>query len=100
MSAVLAVSGLLCIVMACVHGYLGETRLIAPTTFADPQAKAFISAIWQFSTVIWIAAGVVIAAAPWLFADRQRALGIGLACLPLIYGIVANAWITNGQHLG
>ena len=96
MSAVLMGSGLLCIVVACLHRYLGEARLIAPATFANRQARTLVSAIWQFSTASWIAAGGVIAAAPWLFTDRHRLLGVALACLPLTYGVVVNAWITNG----
>ena len=100
MNAVLVASGLLGIVVACLHGYLGEARLIAPATFANAQARALVSAIWQFSTVTWIAAGGVIAVAPWLFTDHQRMIGVALACLPLTYGMIANAWITNGRHFG
>jgi hypothetical protein len=93
-------AGVLCVAAACVHGYLGETRLIAPARFPNRQAKALVSAAFQLSTALWIASGAVIAAAPWLFDDRGRPWAVAAACLPLLWVIVANAWITRGRHFG
>lgn len=100
MTALLCTAGVLCAAIACIHGYLGETRLIAPATFPSRQAKALIRAIWQFSTAAWVASGAVLAAAPWAFDDRSRPWAVAAACLPLVWGIVANAWITRGRHFG
>ena len=100
MTVLLGIAGVLCAAAACVHGYLGETRLIAPATFPNRQAKLLVSAIFQWSTVTWFASGVVIAAAPWLFDDRSRPWAVAAACLPLVWGIVFNAWITRGRHFG
>ncbi len=100
MTVLLCIAGVLCAAAACVHGYLGETRLIAPATFPNRQAKLLVSAIFQWSTVTWFASGVVIAAAPWLFDDRSRPWAVAAACLPLVWGIVFNAWITRGRHFG
>ena len=100
MAPLLVSAGLLCIAVAFYHGYLGETRLIAPATFPNRQARLLVSAVWQLSTATWIASGIVIASSPWLFRDESRTWGVAAACLPLLYGAVANAWITRGRHFG
>ncbi len=92
--------GVLCVAAACVHGYLGETRLIAPSNFPNRQAKQLVSAIWQFSTLAWARCGVLIAVLPWLYVPEHRALGVLLSCIPLVYGIAINAAITRGRHFG
>ena len=96
----LCTAGVLCAAAACLHGYLGETRLIAPARFPSRQARLLVSAIFQWSTATWLASGVVIAAAPWWFDDRSRPWAVAAACLPLAWGIVFNAWITRGRHFG
>lgn len=100
MALLLVPVGLLCIAAACYHGYLGETKLIGPSTFPNRQAKLLVSAVWQLSTATWIVSGIVIAASPWLFQDRDRPWGVAAACLPILYGVIANAWITRGRHFG
>jgi hypothetical protein len=100
MSVLLCIAGVLCVAAACLHGYLGETRLIAPARFPNRQARLLVSAVFQLSTATWIASGAVIAAAPWLFDGRTRPWAVAAACLPLVWGIVANAWITHGRHFG
>lgn len=100
MIPLLLAAGTLCVGVAVVHGWLGETRLIGPASFPNREARQLVSAIWQLSTAIWIACGLVIAASPWLFEARTRSLGIFIACLPLLWGVVANAWITRGRHPG
>jgi hypothetical protein len=99
-SIVLITTGLVCVVAALYHGYLGQTRLIAPAIFPNSQAQALVGVIWQFSTAMWASCGAVIALSPWLFDDKDRQLAVMLACLPLVWGIVGNAWITRGRHFG
>lgn len=99
MTALLLASGLLAIAVAILHGYLGETRLIAPATFPDRQARRFVSAIWQMSTALWIACGAIIAGSPWLEPGPRRWTVLA-ACLPLLWGTLANVWITRGRHIG
>ena len=57
MTALLVASGLLAIVVAGLHGYLGETRLIAPATFPSRQARSLLRAMWQFTAALWAACG-------------------------------------------
>ncbi|MEG3176836.1 hypothetical protein U1872_11400 [Sphingomonas sp. RB3P16] len=100
MPIILVPAGVACIVAALIHGYLGQTRLIAPAKFPGGQAKALVNVIWQFSTAIWAVCGAIIAASPWLFDDHARPVAVLCACLPLAWGIVGNAWITRGRHFG
>lgn len=94
-------AGALGVATALAHGYLGETRVIAPATFPNAQARDFVRAMWQLSTATWVAGSLIIAAAPFVFADpAQRRLALLLACLPMIWGIVCNAWISKGRHFG
>jgi len=92
--------GLTCVAVAILHGYLGHAKLIGPTSFATPEAKGLVEAIWQFSTVAWVVSGVIIAASPWIFTAEQRMEYVAMACLPLAYGACANAVITRGRHFG
>ncbi|WP_183612361.1 hypothetical protein [Novosphingobium hassiacum] len=92
--------GISCVAAACLHGYLGEVKLIGPATFPTRQSRLLVSAMWQFSTMIWIGCGVLIAASPWLFSDSDRPLAIPLICSPILFGVVANGLITRGRHFG
>lgn len=96
----LILAGVLGVAAGVGHGYLGQTRVIAITTFPSQQAKSLVSAIWQFSATSWALCGVVIGASPWLFSDDTRPIAVTLACLPLCYGLIGNAWITRGRHFG
>ena len=100
MPILLVSAGLLCVAVALLHGYLGETKLIAPANFPNRQARLLVGAVWQLSTATWVVSGIVIAASPWLFREENRPWGVAAACLPLVYGAVANAWITRGRHFG
>lgn len=100
MTSLLVFAGVACMLTAVVHGYLGQTRLIGPATFKGRQAKALVIMIWQFSAAAWAACGGVIAASPWLFSKESRPLAVGLACLPVLWGVVGNAWVTGGRHFG
>lgn len=100
MTPILVAAGLACMSAAVAHGYRGQTRLITPATFADRQAKALVLMIWHFSAAAWAMCGAVIAVSPWLFPNQTRPIAVALACLPLLWGIVGNAWITRGRHFG
>ena len=95
----LCIAGVLCIGAAGLHGYLGETRLIAPATFPNRQAKSLVRRS-SAQHGQWMASGAVMVAAPWVFDDRTRPWAVAAACLPLVWGIAANAWITHGRHFG
>jgi len=92
--------GLICVVASIAHGYLGQTRLIAPAEFPRGWARGFVTMIWQYSTVTWAMIGIFIALSPWLLTDAERRWAIPAACLPILYGVVGNAAISKGRHFG
>lgn len=100
MALLMVATGVICVLLSCVHGYLGEARLIGPASFPSRQAKLLVSAIWQFSTAMWIISGVLIAASPWLFPAAWLTPAIALICTPLLFGVIANCAITRGRHFG
>ena len=95
----LPLAGSLGVFVDALHGVLGEVRIIAPLE-ADRQAKAFLSAIWWFSAIAWMISSAIVGLSPWLIDDRRRLPFIALAILPLVYGLIVNAWISRGRHFG
>lgn len=100
MALLMVATGIVCVLLSCLHGYLGEAKLIGPAQFPSRQAKRLVSAIWQFSTAMWIVSGLLIAASPWLFPAAWLTLAIALICAPLLFGVIANCIITRGRHFG
>lgn len=96
----LSAAGLIGAIAACVHGYLGERYILARSSFPNRQAASLVRAIWHLSTATWLAGALLFAAAPWLFNDTVRPWAVGVASLPILWGVVANAWITRGRHVG
>lgn len=100
MALLMVATGIICVLLSCLHGYLGETKLIGPAQFPSRQARLLVSAIWQFSTAMWIVSGVLIAMSPWLFPAAWLTTAIALICAPLLFGVIANCVITRGRHFG
>ncbi len=100
MNLLLVVIGLACVVASIAHGYLGQTRLIAPADFPRGWARGFVSMIWQYSTVTWAMIGIFIALSPWLLTAPDRRWAIPAACVPILYGVVGNAIVSKGRHFG
>jgi hypothetical protein len=98
--ALLPLAGCLGVGVAVAHGYLGEKRLIAPLEIPGRQAKGFIRAIWQLSAATWILCSLIIALSPWFVPDNQRMVVVVIVSLPMLYGLVVNAWISRGRHFG
>jgi hypothetical protein len=45
--------------------------------------------VWHYSTLTWVLIGLFIAMSPWSLTPLQRAMLVPLACLPILYGVVA-----------
>lgn len=95
----LSAAGLIGAVAACFHSYLGERYILARSSFPNRQAASLVRAIWHLSTTTWLAGALLFAAAPWL-PDSARPWILAMAGLPILWGVVANAWITRGRHPG
>ncbi|MGP0090642.1 MAG: hypothetical protein ACLPKB_11890 [Xanthobacteraceae bacterium] len=96
----LQVSGVFAIMAAVAHGILGETRVFARAHIEPAWARRLIRAVWQCSSVAWLACGVLLLAAPLMSSEAARRWII-FALVP-VYAVAAvgNAWATRGRHFG
>ena len=62
-------SGALAIVVALVHGVLGETKVFARATIEPPRLRTLIRLVWQAGTLAWIGGGVLLIAAPYMASE-------------------------------
>jgi hypothetical protein len=95
----LQIAGGLAIVVALVHGVLGETKIFAKARIEPAWIKLMLRLIWQCSTLAWISCGLLLIAAPYL-GDAARPWLVGIAVANFLYAAAANAWATRGGHIG
>lgn len=96
----LSAASLIGAVAACLHSYLGERYILRRSHFPNRQAASLVRAMWHLSTATWLGAALLFAAAPWLLDDAIRPWAVGAASLPILWGVIGNAWITGGRHFG
>lgn len=65
-------SGAVAIVVALVHGVLGETKVFARATIEPPRLRTLIRLVWQAGTLAWIGGGVLLIAAPYMASEPAR----------------------------
>lgn len=93
-------AGFLAIVVALIHGILGETKVFARATIEPERLRTLIRLVWQASTVAWIGCGVLLIATPWMdSALARRWIVITMVCV-FGFSACANAWATRGRHFG
>jgi hypothetical protein len=93
-------SGVLAIVVALIHGILGETKIFPRATIEPGRLRILIRLVWQASTVAWIGGGVLLIAAPWMGSEPARHWIV--ATMACVFGLsaLANAYATRGRHFG
>ena len=96
----LQAAGLGAIVVALIHGWLGEARIFARATIEPERLRILIRLVWQASTVAWIGGGVLLIAAPWMASDLARHWIIGTMAAVFGFGAAGNAIATRGRHYG
>jgi len=93
-------SGFAAIVVAIIHGVLGETKVFARATIEPARLRTLIRLVWQAGTVAWIGGGVLLIAAPWMASEPARHwIIVTLACV-YAFAAFANAWASCGRHFG
>ena len=97
---ILQCAGIAAIVVALIHGVLGETKVFARATIEPPRLRTLIRVVWQAGTVAWIGGGVLLIAAPWMQSEPARHWII--VTIATVYGVgaLANAWWSRGRHFG
>ena len=93
-------AGVLAIIVAIIHGILGETKVFARARIEPERLRTLIRLVWQASTVAWAGGGILLLAAPWMASEPARHwIVVTLACV-LGFAALANAWATRGRHFG
>jgi hypothetical protein len=95
----LQIGGGLAIVIAIIHGVLGETKIFARTRIEPAWIRLMLRLIWQCSTLAWVSCGVLLIAAPYL-GDAARPWIVGIAVANFVAAAAGNAWATRGRHVG
>jgi hypothetical protein len=97
---ILQCSGVAAIVVALIHGVLGETKVFAHATIEPSCLRTLIRLVWQAGTVAWIGGGVLLIAAPLMGSEAARHWIILTTAGIFGFGALANAWAMRGRHFG
>ena len=92
-------AGMGAIVVALIHGWLGETS-IARASIEPARLRTLIRLVWQASTVAWIGGGVLLIAAPWMASATARHWIVVTMALVFAFGAFGNALASRGRHYG
>ena len=93
-------AGLAAIALALVHGVLGETKVFARATIEPARLRPIIHLVWHFSTVGWIAGGILLVMTPLVAPDAARRWIVATVGAQYLYVAIANAWASRGRHFG
>ena len=96
----LQAAGVLAIVVAIIHGSIGELRVFTRTRIEPQRARTLLHLIFQATTIDWIGIGVLLMAAPWLGSQAARHWIIAVAVVVYGYAAVGNAVASRGLHVG
>jgi hypothetical protein len=96
----LQAAGVLAIVVAVIHGAVGELRVFARTRIEPQRARTLLRLMFQATTIDWIGISVLLIAAPWLGSPAARHWIIAVAVVVYGYAAVGNAVASRGRHVG
>jgi hypothetical protein len=96
----LQAAGALAILVAIIHGAVGELRVFSRTHIEPHRARTLLHLIFQATTVDWIGIGVLLLAAPWLDSQVARHWIVAVAVVVYGYAAVGNAVASRGRHVG
>lgn len=93
-------AGVLTIIVALIHGYLGEAKVFPRAKIEPERLRILIRLVWQASTVAWIGGGVLLIATPWMGSEPARHWIVATMACVFGFSALANAWATRGRHFG
>lgn len=97
---ILQCAGAAAILVAIIHGVLGETKVFARATIQPESLRTLIRLVWQAGTVAWIGGGVLLIAAPSLGSESARHWITATTIVVYAFGVAANAWWSRGRGFG
>ncbi|PIT05871.1 membrane protein [Bradyrhizobium nitroreducens] len=93
-------AGVLTIVVALIHGYLGEAKVFARARIEPERLRTLIRLVWQASTIAWIGGGVLLIVVPRMHSELARHWIVATMACVFGFSALANAWATRGRHFG
>ena len=97
---ILQCAGVAGILVAIIHGVLGETKVFARAKIEPEHLRTLIRLVWQTSTVAWIGGGVLLLVAPSLGSESARHWIVATTACVFGFAALANAWAMRGRHFG
>ena len=97
---ILQCAGVAGIVVALIHGALGETKVFARATIQAESLRTLIRLVWQTGTVAWIGGGVLLIAAPSFGSESARHWIVVTIVAVYAFAAAANAWWSRGRGFG
>lgn len=98
--ASIIIAGILGMVIAIIHGYLGAVTIVEPVENIHPAAKRILHAIFFLSAVYWFVGGAILAAAPFYLSSEARLACAFIVAAMFLSGAIGNFWATQGTHFG
>ncbi len=93
-------SGILAMVVAVIHGVLGETHVFARARIEPERTRLLLRLVWQCSAVAWFGGGVLLFVTPAIASDDARRWIVLVLTVVYVAGVAGNAWATRGRHPG
>jgi len=93
-------SGMLALVIAFVHGLLGETRVFPRMRTDSERLRLLIRLVWHCSAVAWAGIAVLLIAAPWMESQVARRWIVGVAAIVYGFAAIANGWALRWRFFG
>ena len=97
---ILQCAGVAGILVAIIHGVLGETKVFARATIEPKSLRTLIRLVWQAGTVAWIGGGVLLIAAPSFGSESARHWIVSTTVVGYAFAVAANAWWSRGRGFG
>src|SRR6478736_4178227 len=97
---ILMCAGVAGILVAIIHGVLGETRVFAKATIQPESLRTLIRLVWQAGTVAWIGGAVLLIAAPSFGSESARHWIVITIVAVYSFAAAANAWWSRGRGFG
>jgi hypothetical protein len=96
----LQAAGVLAILVAIVHGAIGERQIFARAQIEPRRTRRLLRLVWQASTVDWVGIGILLIAAARLDSQVARDWIIALAVIVYGFAAIGNAVANRGRHVG
>lgn len=97
---ILQCAGVAGILVAIIHGVLGETKVFARAKIEPESLRTLIRLVWQAGTVAWIGGGVLLLVAPSLGSESARHWIVVTTVVVYAVGVAANCWWSRGRNFG